>query len=169
MAKRSFQAHSYTPTATADGSTLASNTYQEIEASAATMYIEVSEIYVGGQATSSAVNIMQFARNQSNATTPTAISNATATDGFMKSFGTALSASAVVCVAATTGPTRASTNTGNRLCLNLNAFGGIVRWVAYPGEEWGILSTATGCSSSLSAYPTGSVGAIGSHIIYEIT
>lgn len=167
MAKRSFQVHSYTPTATADGSALSNNTYQEIECSQPTMYMEVMEIYCGGQATASAVNIMQFARVLAIATTPTAISSATASDGFLKSFSTALANSAVVCVAAATGPLRATTSSA-RLNLSFNAFGGIVRWVAAPGEEWGILGTAIGAPSVLSAYTGGSVSLMGSHLVYEI-
>jgi len=44
-------------------------------------------------------------------------------------------------VAATTGPTIASTQ--HLANLALNAFGGVVRWVAAPNEEiWGTASTA---------------------------
>lgn len=168
MAKRSFEAHTYVPTATADGTALTSATYQNIEAGGPLQYIEVSEIYIGGQATASAVNIMQFARTQSNATTPTALTNATAVDGPLKSFTSPTTTAPVTCIAASTGPSRASTNTHARLNLSLNAFGGIVRWVAAPGEEWGILSSTAGNGSVLSAFTGGSVGTIGSHLVYEI-
>ena len=73
MAKRVFQAATYTPTATADGVALANATYQSLEAASATQILNVLEIYIGGQATASAVNIMQFARNLTTATTPTAL------------------------------------------------------------------------------------------------
>lgn len=169
MAKRTFQYSTYTPTAAAENTALASGTYQNIEASAPTMLIQVMEIYAGGQASASAVNIMQFARTQSNATTPTALAaGGLATDAFMNSFGTALAASAVVCTSASTGPSRSTLAAGGRLNLSFNAFGGIVRWVAAPGEEWGILSTAASNGSILSAYTGGSVGLMGSHLVYEV-
>jgi hypothetical protein len=168
MAKRSFEAHTYTPTAQADNAALTSSTYQNIEGNAATMYVEVMEIYEGGQATTSAVNIMQFARTSSNAATPTALASASATDGPMRSYSTALSSSAVTNVAATTGPFRTTSAAGGRLNLSFNAFGGVVRWVAAPGEEWGILSNTAGNGSVLSAYTGGNVGLMGSHIVYEV-
>ncbi len=169
MAKRVFQASTWTPTAQGENAALTNATYQNIEAAAPTMLVQVMEVYVGGQATASAVNIMQFARTQSNATTPTALAaGGAATDAFMNSFGTALSASAGVCVSAATGPSRSTLAASSRLNLSLNAFGGIVRWVAAPGEEWGILSTVASNGSTLSAYTGGSVGLIGSHIIYEV-
>jgi len=168
MAKRSFQFISYTPTAIADGSAAGTGTFQDIEASAPTMYIEVQEIYEGGLNSASAVNIMQFARNALPATTPTAVTTPTGSDGFLKTFSTALSASAVVCNFASTGPVRTSVGTASRLNLSFNSFGGIVRWVAAPGEEWGILGTVASVSGSNLSSPTGSAGAMGSHIIYEI-
>lgn len=168
MAKRSFESLSYTPTATADGTTLTSGTYQEIEASAPTMYIEVMEIYEGGLNSASAINTMVFARNILPATTPTALTTPTGSDGFMKTFATALSASAVCCIAAGTGPNRSSIGTQARLNLSFNSFGGIVRWVAAPGEEWGILGTVTLVSHSSLSSPTASAGAMGSHIVYEV-
>lgn len=167
MAKRSFEAHTYTPTATADGSALASNTYQNIEAGSAAQYLEVSEIYEGGQASASSVNIMMFARTQSNATTPTALTNATATDGPMRSYTLPLATVPVTCVAASTGPSRQSSNTNARLNLSLNTFGGIVDWRSAPGQEWGMLGNAVGVGSVLSAFTGGSAGLMGSHIVYE--
>jgi hypothetical protein len=168
MSKRVFQAASYTPTVTADGTTLSSATYQDIEASAPTMYVEVMEIYEGGQASASAINGMQFARNITIATTPTALTSATASDGFMKTFSSTLGSSAVCCIAASTGPARNTIGTQARLNLSFNAFGGIVRWVAAPGEEWGILGTVTLVSSSALSAITGSSGLMGSHIVYEV-
>lgn len=168
MSKRVFEALTYTPTATADGTTLTSGTYQEIEASAPTMYLEVMEIYEGGLNSASAINTMLFARNITIATTPTALTTPTGSDGFMKTFSSTLGSSAVCCIAASTGPARASVGTQARLNLSFNSFGGIVRWVAAPGEEWGILGTATLVSASSLSSPTGSAGAMGSHIVYEV-
>lgn len=167
MAKRSFQAATWTPTATADNSTLANGTYMSIGASGATAGLNVLEIYEGGQATASAVNIMIFARDLVLSSTPTALATPNS-DGPMNTLTAALSAVPITNVAATTGPSRVTASTGTKLNLTFNAFGGIVRWVAAPGEEWGIVGVSTSVSeSSLSAFTGGNVGLMGSHIVYE--
>lgn len=167
MAKRSFQAATFTPTATADNTAMTNATYMSIGAGSATQMLNVLEIYIGGQATASAINIMMFARDLVLAATPTALA-APNGDGPLNGATAALAAPPVTCVAAATGPSRTNTATTARLNLSLNAFGGIVRWVAAPGEEWTIIGTSVSISeSSLSAFTGGSVGLIGSHIIYE--
>lgn len=167
MAKRSFQAATYTPTATADTTNLTNGTYQAIGASGATAGLNVIEIQIGGQASASSINIMQFARDSTLMATPTALA-APNSDGPLNSLTAALAAVPITAVAATTAPQRSAATTSARLALSLNAFGGIVRWQAAPGEEWGIVGITVSISeSSLSAFTGGSVGLIGSHIIYE--
>ena len=73
MSKRVFQVATFTPTATADNSPLANATYMAIGADSATQTINVTEIYQAGQAATSAVNIMQFARDLVLGATPTAL------------------------------------------------------------------------------------------------
>ncbi len=67
----------------------------------------------------------------------------------------------------TTKPQRSATL--GLLDLSFNAFGGIVRWVAYDQSEqlWILGNTASFGEISLSAFTGGSPGAIGAHIIYE--
>jgi len=167
MAKRSFQAATWTPTATGDNTAMANTTYMAIESGASTQGLNVIEIYIGGQATASSVNIMQFARTTTVGTTPTALA-APNGDGPLNGLTQALPTVAVTYVAASTGPLRSTSTTAARLNLSLNVFGGIVRWVAAPGEEWGIIGTTSGLSgSTLSAFTGGSVGLIGAHIVYE--
>lgn len=167
MAKRIFQAATFTPTATADNSALANGTYMAIGAGSATQLLNVLEIYEGGQATSSAVNIMQFARDLVLAATPTALTTPNG-DGPLNGATAALAAPPITCVAATTGPSRSNTGATAKLNLTFNAFGGIVRWLAAPGEEWVIIGQTVSISeSSLSAFTGGSVGLMGAHIIYE--
>ncbi len=168
MAKRIFQVPTYTPTATADTTNLANNTHQSIGASGATAGLNVIEIYIGGQATASSVNIMMFARDVVLAGTPTALA-APAGDGPMDTRTAALAAVPITFNFVTTTPNQRSSAVAQaRLNLSLNAFGGIVRWVAAPGEEWGITGITVNVSeSSLSAFTGGSVGLIGSHIVYE--
>jgi hypothetical protein len=167
MAKRVFQAATFTPTATADGVALANATYLAIEAGSATQQINVVEIYEGGQASASSINIMHFARNLTNATTPTALA-APNGDGPMATATAALAAPPVTYVAAATGPQRTNTALTARLNLSFNAFGGLVRWQAAPGEEWGITGTTVSVApSSLSAFTGGSPGLMGAHMVYE--
>lgn len=167
MAKRSFQATTYTPTATADTTALANGTHQTIGASAAGAGLNVLELYIGGQASASSINIMQFARDSTLGATPTALS-APNSDGPLNTLTAAAQVGSITFVAAGTPPQRSAVTTSARLNLSLNAFGGIVRWVAAPGEEWGIVGVTVSVSeSSLSAFTGGSVGLIGSHIVYE--
>lgn len=167
MAKRSFSAATYTPTATADTTNLANGTYQAIGASGATAGLNVLEIFIGGQASASSINIMQFARDSTLGGSLTALA-APNSDGPMNSLTAALAAPSLTFVSATTNPQRSAATSAARLALSLNAFGGIIRWVAAPGEEWGIVGITVNISeASLSAFTGGSVGLIGSHLIYE--
>jgi hypothetical protein len=68
--------------------------------------------------------------------------------------------------AATNKPQRSSTL--HLLNLSFNAFGGIVRWVAAPGEEISMVgNTASLGELSLSAFTGGTTGLLGAHMIYE--
>jgi hypothetical protein len=167
MAKRIFQQATYTPIATADNTAMTNATYMSIGAGNATQLLNVLEIQCGGQATASAVNIMQFARDLVLSATPTALA-APNGDGPMHTATAALAVVPITNVAATTGPSRTNTALTARLNLTFNAFGGIVKWQAQPGGEWAILGTTVSVSeSSLSAFTGGNVGLMGSHIIYE--
>lgn len=169
MAKRSFAVNSWTATAIADTTGYTNSQHQTVANSAATGGLLVSEIYMGGQATSSAVLIMVFARHSTIGVGPTALAAGTA-DGPLNTLTAAAQVGSVTYTAITPGtqPQRSVTTTSARLNLSLNAFGGIVRWVAYPGEEWGIVGvTASISESSLSAFTGTSAALIGSHIIYE--
>lgn len=167
MAKRSFQAATFTPTATADNAAMANSTYMAIENGAATQGLNVIEIYMGGQASASSINIVQFARTTTIGTTPTALA-APNGDGPLNGLTQALGTVALTYVAASTGPFRSTSTTAARLNLSFNSFGGIVRWVAAPGEEWGIIGNTSSLSgSTLSCFTGGSAGLMGAHVIYE--
>ncbi len=166
MAKRIFQNPTWTPAATADSTNLANSAFMSIGASGATAGLNVIEIYEGGQATSSTVNIMLFARSGTLVNVPTALA-APVSDGPMDTRTAALAAVPIVACQATNGSSRSAATTAARLNLSFNAFGGIVRWVAAPGEEWGITGITVNISeSNLSALTSGS-GLMGSHIVYE--
>jgi hypothetical protein len=167
MSKFVFQAVNFTPTAQADAGALTSSTYMAIKGGSSTQNIAVEEVLVSGFAASSSPTILQLARAGTVETTPTALA-APNSDGPMNGASAALAAPAVTFVAAGTGPQRSNATSAARLNLGLNAFGGIVRWVAAPGAAWGMVgNTATLGESILSAFTGGTVGAISAHIVYE--
>jgi hypothetical protein len=167
MGKRSFQFVTWTPAAIADGSALTNNNFQSVGANNAASGLLVSEIYIGGQAGSSSPTLMTFARDNVLVATPTALANG-GYDGPLNTLQPVTQVGSITAISAGTSPTRSGATTGARLNLSFNAFGGIVRWVAYPGEEWGIIGVTQSISeSTLSAYTGGTPGLLGSHIIYE--
>jgi len=122
---------------------------------------------MGGQAGASSPTIMMFARDSTLVATPTALA-APVSDGPLNTLSPATAVGNISACQAGTAPQRAAGTTSARLNLSFNAFGGIVRWVAYPGEEWGIIGVTTSISeSTLSAFTGGTPGLMGSHIIYE--
>jgi hypothetical protein len=167
MAKRSFQATNYTPTAQADTTALTNATYQGLKGGSGTQRLEVNEVLISGLGGASSPTIMQFARASTVETTPTALASPNQ-DGPLDPETAALAAPPVSFVAAATGPQRSATTTDAKLNLALNAFGGIVRWNSGPDLKWIIVgATAPGGESLLSAFTGGTVGAISSHILYE--
>jgi hypothetical protein len=168
MAKRIFSYPSWTPDAAgvADTTALTTLKYMGVAATGATAGLNVLEIYEGGQASGSSINIMVFARHSTIAVTPTALS-APLSDGPLDT-RTATTALGTTFITAGTQPQRSAVTTSAKLNLSFNAFGGIVRWVAAPGEEWGITGiTASVSESSLSSFTGSSSGLMGSHIVYE--
>lgn len=165
MAKRSFNVATWTPVAVADTVTMTGSGYQALLGGSTTQLLKVMEIYLGGQAGASSPTFMVLARDSTVAVTPTALTTGQK-DAALDPSTAALAAPPVAFVAASTNPQRSSTL--GLLNLSYNAFGGIVRWVAAPGEEIGILgNTASLGEVSLSAYTGGTPGLMGSHIVYE--
>jgi|SRR5215472_12260296 len=167
MSKRSFHAPNYTPTAQSDTTALTNATYQALFGGASTAMLQVIEIMIEGLAGASSPTLMQMARASTLHSSATALA-APNSDGFMNPSALAQTSNAVAFTAATTGPQRSATTTDAKLELNINAFGGIVRWQAAPGEEWWLVgNTASAGESVLSAFTGGTVGAVSSHLIYE--
>jgi hypothetical protein len=167
MGKRVFQCPVWSPTATADTTALANNTYMAIGATNATSGLLVQEIEIGGQGSASAPMIMMFARDSTLAATPTALA-APSSDGPLHTLGQAAATGTIANNFAGTSPQRSATVTSARLNLSFNGFGGIVRWQAAPFEEWGIVGvTASISESSLSSFTGSTPSSIGAHIIYE--
>ena len=166
MAKRSFNVTNVTPTATADSATpLATNTTLGVlQGGAATQRNKISEIYLGGLAGASTPSVMVAAMNSVAATV--IVLGTSGRDAPLDSATAALAAPAAVGRAYTIPPERSSLL--HILQLAFNAFGGIVRWLAAPNEELGMVGLAVDTGSfSLSAFTGGTTGPMSSHFIYE--
>jgi len=165
MAKWSFKVSSFTPVAVADTTNFTDAGYMGLMGGSTTQRIDIYEVYMGGQATSSSPSIMILGRDSTVQATPTALSTGNS-NAALDPATAALAAPQIAFVASTTKPQRSATLAG--INLSHNAFGGIVRWVASPGGEFKILgNTASLGEVSLSAYTGGTPGLIGAHILYE--
>lgn len=165
MAKYSFKLATWTPVAVADTVSYTDAGYQGLMGGSTTQKILVSEIYIGGQATVTSPSIIIVSRDSTVQGTPTALSTGASAAALDPSTA-ALAAPAVAFVASTTKPQRSATL--GLLNLSFNANGGVVRWVAPPGGELGLLgNTASLGEISLSHYTGGTPGLVGTHIIYE--
>lgn len=168
MAKRIVSVTTQTPTATASGAVnLVDATYPFIfKGGSSTQRTNILELFEGGQAGASSPTIMLLGRDsqvQSGAN-----SNGTGQTDAPLDAATAALANPVLTgnTNATNKPQRDSAN--HLLNLSFNAFGGIVRWVAAPGEEISIVgNTASLGECSFSAFTGGTPGAAGFHGIYE--
>ncbi len=121
---------------------------------------------MGGAATVSSPMLMTLARDSTAGVTPTALTTAMS-DGPLDPATAALALPPVSYNQAGTGPLRSAT--AARIMLPFNANGGVVRW--YAGDEHGVFrmlgATGPNGDASLSAYTGGTMGLMGSHIIYE--
>lgn len=154
MARRLFSVPSFTPTATADNSSLANSTYMAIGANSATQGLWVSEIFIQGLGTSSTnVNNNVFARDLVLGATPTTLAAPNRDGPMAGSMDVAPGTLPLTFTAATTGPSRSNTTITAQLPLSVNALGGVARWKpADMTEAWWILGQTVSVSeSSLSA------------------
>lgn len=158
MAFFTHGAPGYTPVAHADGAAaLANDSYQAVRGGAATQLARIVDVFVGGQATVTTINQMALRRLSTNATTPT--------DQTPAPLHTASPAAvAQGYVAAGTGPTIASTQ--HLLNLAFNAFGGLIRWVAAPGEEL-YFGTTTAPNAQVCLDSVSGTGVVGQDIKWE--
>lgn len=165
MAKYSFKSATWTPIAVADTASMTNQGFMGILGGSTTQVVNVLEVYMGGQAGASSPSIMIVSRDSTVEATPGALTTGESAAALHPS-SAALAAPTVAFTRAGTLPQRAATL--GLLNLSYNAFGGIVRWVAAPGEELTLLgNTASLGEISLSAYTGGTPGLTGSHIIYE--
>lgn len=166
MARYSYSITSVTPTATGDTTNLVDNTYLGyFQGGSASMRLNFSEFYMGGEAaSSSSPSIMVFARDST-------VMSGTAGGGRVAVLDASNTAPGTLPVtgntAATTKPQRSSTL--HLLHLSFNAYGGIVRWVARPGEEISVVGASASLGeASLTAYTGGTTGQMSAHALYEV-
>lgn len=152
---------SWSPTAVADAATFTSGQLVGTRPSTTGM-LRWTEVFIGGEASSSTINVMAVRRG---VTTVSAGALSGITAGQLNPRSVA-NASGVGTAYATTYPTAAS---GHVLQLSLNAFGGIIRWVAAPGEELYSVGAATllPADADLTFSGITGTGQISSHIIFE--
>src|SRR5208282_4653697 len=174
MSKWSCGLNTFTPAGVADTVAMTTLTYLAIQngSSASAMRTVISEVYMGGQATSSQAMYMVLARDSTIGATVTAPAAAVGWNGALDPNASAMAANYIPLAfnTASTEPQRATTNTLARLNLSFNAFGGIVRWTAMDPSEYYVIygDAASLGEASLSAFTgSGSAGVMGCHIIYE--
>lgn len=169
--RRAVDYTTLTPTATADGASLASNTFPFcIKGSSATELNIIWEVSISGQAPSSSSPTFMILSYDSTVGTGALTQGAGGNDVNLNPSSASTTRSGNTF--ATTAPQR--TLAGHILNCSLNAFGGVYFWRANRLEEApAVLGNANasgnnqGGEASLSAFTGGTTGLIGSHMIYE--
>lgn len=163
MPQYSANANSWTPTATADTTNLADNTHFSVQGGSGTQICKFVEIYMGGEASASSLNIMIMARHSTVGATLTSL---TTKQSYTPQNFASVAGTAKPFVAATTKPQ--SDVARHLLDLSFNAFGGLVRWVAAPGSEiYTVGNTASGGEVGLNGFTGATSGQMSAHFILE--
>lgn len=163
MAAYSYSKRNWTPVAVADTTAFTDEGYMAVQGGGSTQRVEFAEVYMGGLAAASAPAQMILARDSTVGATALSGVMSAALDGAATAPGTLPSAFST----STTKPQRSATL--QLLQLGFNAFGGIVRWVAAPGEEFSIVgNTASLGEISLSHGAAGTPGLMMAHIVGHV-
>lgn len=162
MAKYSAAWQSITATPVADTTNMTDSGYQTIiQGGNSTQRLVISEIYAGGEDTTSTPFTFVAARD----TTVAATSISGVKNSLLDASATAPATTAVVGNVSTTKPQRSATN--HLLQLSFNTFGGIVRWVAAPGSELVVVGNTQPLGEVSLSSVTGA-GKTSGHVIYEV-
>ena len=170
MARWAFNVVTFTPsTGVADGTTVGTVGFALVLPGSASQYLKFYELEEQGQgSTAAGANFMLWSRDSTNSASPAALATPNSI-GPLDVNTAALSAPAVGTVSATTGPIRSTSASLAKLNMSFNAFGGILRWQAAPGCEWGALGTATSVGeSSLSNFSGGATVPQSFKALFEI-
>lgn len=165
MAKYSGNWTSVTATAIADTTALTDNNYcYDIQPSAAHR-LQVSEIFIGGEAAASTPLVLKFARCSTASGVLFAGTGGRAPVN-LDPLASAQSAPPLGGNSATTDPQRSATL--HLLNFSFNAFGGIARWVAAPGYEINAYGVAANVGDlNLSGFTGTGAAATSGHILFE--
>jgi hypothetical protein len=162
MAKYALTWQSTTHVAVADTANYTDAGYSFfLQGGSATMRLVVSELYIGGEDTASTVNTAVFSRDSTVAATAISGNKNAVLDASNTAPGTV----AVFGNTSTTKPQRSSTL--HLLQLSFNSFGGVVRWVAAPGNEITIVTATQPLGEASLSNVTGT-GKTSGHCIYEV-
>lgn len=166
MAKWNFSNAFWTPTAVAVTTTMTANGACFLQGGSSTQYLQTSDITLSGLAAASAVTDMVLSRDSTVGVTAITLGT-NGRNAALDPATAALAAAQVAGFSATTMPQASATL--QMLTLGFNAFGGYVRWTAYPGEELKTVgNTASLGEFSLSCSSlTGTPGALATSWIYE--
>lgn len=166
MARRIFTVPTFTPTAVADTTNFTDAAHMSIQGGSATQRVNILEVKLGGQATASAVGIIQLARHSTVGATLTALAGPN-TDAASDPATAALAAPTVPFVASTTKPQASATlKLGD---YSFNAFGGLIRKTWNPGEGPSIFGASASFGElGINGFTGSSASAaMGGHIEYE--
>lgn len=153
--------YSWTPTAVADATNMTDNGHQTIQGGSATQYIELVEVFIGGQASVHSPTFLLLTHNSIVGATLTALRFAAAHPSTAN-----LAAMPTHYAVSTTKPQRSATLT--LLNLSMNALGGIVRWHRGWDQRFALLgNTASLGELSLNCATGGTPGLIGTHLVVE--
>lgn len=166
MPKYSGNWTSVTATAIADTTALTDNNYPyAIQGGTSTQRVQIGEVMIGGEASSSAVAVLKLARDSTASATLVAGTGGKA-PVLIDATGAVLTAPPLGGNSATTDPQRSSTL--HLLNFSFNMFGGVVRWVANPGYEISLIgNTASLGDISLSGFTGTGAAATSGHLLME--
>ncbi len=164
MSKRIFKSQ-FTPVAVADTTNFTDLGYMGLMGGSTTQLVKITEIDIGGLATSSAPTPMILARDSTVQATPTSLTT-NESDAPLNPLVAALAAPVIAFTQSSTKPKRAATL--GLLPMPLNAFGGVNRFQAAPdGEFWMYGNAVNQGEISLSCYTGGTPGLVSAAITYE--
>lgn len=153
---------SWAVAALADATNLTDTKYHAVVGDSTVRMLRILEIMLGGEATSAALALMVLARDSTLGAT---LSNGAGAAIAAISSG-APTVRATTFDTATTKPQRNAAL--HLLQLSLQAFGGVIRWVAAPGQEiYQVGSVLNVGESSLSAFTGSGTPTISSHMHFE--
>lgn len=165
MARYALSFNSQATVAIADTNALTTLKYTALGGNSTTMQLKVSEVQIGGEASSGAVQVYVFARDTTVAAT--SLTSVGLTNALTDATATAPGTLALFSNSSTTFPQRSAT--AHLINHSFNAFGGALRWQARQGEDITIIGNAQPLGECSYSGNTGTVAsAVSGHIHYEL-